>query len=725
MTICAIAARVSMSLGLLCAVTFTGCTPKGSRRGNSLALEIPTRISGTPHPITMDETLAMREIRTFALSPDGKSVAFAVRQAFPEQNRYAYALFVTRSDGRSRLDHPATKLADVSDVAALQWTADGENVTYIAPDRGVRQVWIIPADGGKPRALTESRVGVGTGLANERLSYFPPYALSPDGKSLAYFTWDSAAAVAKAAAQKKGPFVFDESQVNTTLDVGLPASWSRIPIGADLWLTELRTGKTERVWQMPGTMQVNDDPAGTIPPELSWAPDSKAIALVYYPKLPEGDFFVRHLGLYSVKEKEFKPLLEDIGWTLYPVWFPDGSGIAVRSDGRRTPDSQQRFQYYEYRFADKSFNVVEAPNDPAARAGRALGGDTARATECVTNPSRRSAACLFESPRLPPEIIVADVDPAGAVTNARVVTSVNPEFRNIRIAEQEQLSWSWPNAMPDRPGATLVKPLGYEQGKRYPVIVMAYNQGNPNRFVGQVWSNWPAQSFAAKGYVVLLVNFPPIGFQKGNFTQAKLVESDGPCMAIDSAIKRVIDMGLADTTRMGLMGWSWGSYVTSYYISHHNPSRFKAAASSEGQLYNLSAFWIGAGEGRTWMLNAFGGGPFGETEQRWKQMSPTSMAHRVTVPVLQEYSTHNTGGFEFNAAVTLQGGAAEMHFYPDEVHVFEQPRNRLHSMWLNYDWFNYWILGEEDPAPAKRGQYTRWAAMKAKLAKKVEGRAGA
>jgi dienelactone hydrolase len=538
-------------------------------------------------------------------------------------------------------------------------------------------------------------------------------------EDLAYFAWDIEGAKRAAKEREKKPFVFDEATVQSALDVMRPPTWRMIPLHADLHLMDLRTGRSEKVWTSPGTMQVSDDPAGTIPPELAWSPDGKTIALTYPPKLAAGEYFARHVGLYTVADHSFRPLLTDIGWTLFARWLPDGGALSLSSEGRIAAGKPRHgWRNYEYRFADGSFREVTAPTDVASQAGRAIAEkNNARVTECTTSADLRRVACLYETPRTPPEIAVARLEDGGRVSGVRPVTSLNPEYANIRIGEVTQLSWAWPGGKEDRPGATLIKPIGFVPGKKYPLLVMLYNQGDTNRFVYQTWTNWPTQAFAARGYAILLVNFPRSSFESGDFEGAKRAEADAPVECIEKAIGLVKAMGFLDETRMGILGWSWGSYVASYLISH-NPDRFQAAASSEGGLYNISSHWMSVDEGRRFMESPFGGGPYPRFLEKWTQMSPTMSAHRVKIPVLQEYSTRNPSGLEFSTAVNSQGGAAEIVFYPDEVHVFLGPRNRLHSMRLNYDWFNFWLLGEEDPDPSKRAQYDRWRALRETLARR-------
>jgi hypothetical protein len=80
-----------------------------------------------------------------------------------------------------------------------------------------------------------------------------------------------------------------------------------------------------------------------------------------------------------------------------------------------------------------------------------------------------------------------------------------------------------------------------------------------------------------------------------------------------------------------------------------------------------------------------------------------------------EYSGGYLNGIEMYTAIVEQGGQAELVIYPDDDHVFNKPLNRHNSMVRHFDWFNFWLLGEEDPSPAKREQYDRWRQMRKAL----------
>jgi acetyl esterase/lipase len=90
----------------------------------------------------------------------------------------------------------------------------------------------------------------------------------------------------------------------------------------------------------------------------------------------------------------------------------------------------------------------------------------------------------------------------------------------------------------------------------------------------------------------------------------------------------------------------------------------------------------------------------------------------VSAPLLIEAAAQEAlYSLEFYTALRRLGKPVELVIYPDEGHIYSQPKHRLASMQRNLDWFAFWLLGRVDPDVAKREQYARWEAMKGKLAR--------
>ncbi|MDQ6678620.1 MAG: DPP IV N-terminal domain-containing protein [Acidobacteriota bacterium] len=122
----------------------------------------------------------------------------------------------------------------------------------------------------------------------------------------------------------------------------------------------------------------------------------------------------------------------------------------------------------------------------------------------------------------------------------------------------------------------LIKPAGFTEGKKYPVICMVY--GGPHaQSVTNSWAgvNWD-QALAQKGFVIWQVdNRGSAG--RGHRWESQVYHNLGALELEDqkSGIEYLKTLGFADTSRMGLYGWSYGGYMTLYSLTHA-PELFKA-----------------------------------------------------------------------------------------------------------------------------------------------------
>jgi len=110
----------------------------------------------------------------------------------------------------------------------------------------------------------------------------------------------------------------------------------------------------------------------------------------------------------------------------------------------------------------------------------------------------------------------------------------------------------------------LIKPAGYERGKRYPVIVSVY--GGPG--VGMpVHNAWPGididQVLAHKGYAIWQCENRG-GEGRGHDFETAIYHKLGVIELADqvAGVRHLIASGLADPARIGIHGWSYGGFMT-------------------------------------------------------------------------------------------------------------------------------------------------------------------
>jgi len=318
-------------------------------------------------------------------------------------------------------------------------------------------------------------------------------------------------------------------------------------------------------------------------------------------------------------------------------------------------------------------------------------------------------AFLSESSDQPPEVAVVDT-PGAAL---RRLTKTNPILDERSLGRVEKISIT--NGYGTQSDAYLVLPVGYDQNRRYPLILASY--GFRGRFLTTAeWhTTFPVQTLAGEGYAVLLVNTPPlVSAQRLAGDPVKARENEGwqVLSTFETAVQQMVNRGVADPAKLGLYGWSHGAFVVEFILAH-SKLPFAAACVGEGGDYNPSAYWLWGS--RSWpeiYHNTFGGPFTAKTAAAYLEFSPVLSVDRVRTPLFLEFmNTHIALGFEFLVPLRMLSIPAEMVTYEREEHNFVRPTVRFASMHRKVDWFNYWMLGKKNPNPADAEQYVRWEQM--------------
>lgn len=210
------------------------------------------------------------------------------------------------------------------------------------------------------------------------------------------------------------------------------------------------------------------------------------------------------------------------------------------------------------------------------------------------------------------------------------VTKINPQFDEYLMGRTMLISWLSLDGEVLR-GALLL-PAGYQASKKYPLIVSVYGGKDLSdrllHFGLDAWGPFNRQLFATRGYAVLLPDAP----QHLGTPMLDLAKTVLP------GVNKVVEMGIADEHRVGLIGQSYGGYgVFSLLVQTH---RFRAAVVNNG-LGDLvaaygefsrdsSAFGTSLAEHGQFLM----GGPPWEFPQRYMENSPIFHLERAEAPVL-------------------------------------------------------------------------------------------
>lgn len=292
-----------------------------------------------------------------------------------------------------------------------------------------------------------------------------------------------------------------------------------------------------------------------------------------------------------------------------------------------------------------------------------------------------------------PDYFVAGPELANPVQ----VTRTNPFHDEYAWGRTELIDYE--NEWGRRLQGVLTYPADYEPGREYPLIVYHYellSQGlhqyqvpDPTRYYNQqIWSQ--------EGYFVFR---PDIVYRDRRPGQSN-VETLRP------AVAAVLETGLIDPERMGLIGHSWGGYQTTYFVTQDDLFTAAVAGAPLTNLMSmyLSFYWNSGGtdarifeisQGRMQV-------PWWEDWDSYYANSPVHNIENMETPLLMMFGT-NDGAVEFNQGVEFYNAARrldkEMVFlaYEGENHGLAREPNQRDYQNRILEWFGHYLKGE--PAP--------------------------
>jgi dipeptidyl aminopeptidase/acylaminoacyl peptidase len=243
----------------------------------------------------------------------------------------------------------------------------------------------------------------------------------------------------------------------------------------------------------------------------------------------------------------------------------------------------------------------------------------------VTNDGR-SIAFYSEDAQHSPELWIT----GPSFREIRRLTHLNPQFDEVSMGSARLIEWRAEDGQSLK-GALLL-PSNYEEGKSYPLLVWVYG----GRFLSNQIDHFGLgyegpfnmQLFATRGYAVLMPDAP----QQMGTPMADLAKTVLP------GVDRVMEMGIADPGRLGVMGHSYGSYCTLSLIVQTN--RFKAAMAADGLGDLISGYGQMNRDGTSYGVaiaeegQELMGGPPWQFRDRYIENSPIFYLDKVETPLL-------------------------------------------------------------------------------------------
>jgi dipeptidyl aminopeptidase/acylaminoacyl peptidase len=239
---------------------------------------------------------------------------------------------------------------------------------------------------------------------------------------------------------------------------------------------------------------------------------------------------------------------------------------------------------------------------------------------------------------------------------------------------------------------TLHLPPGHtKESEKIPAVFYAYPvefasadtagqvTGSPMRFTSI--GGYSHLFFLAQGYAVLEVSMPVVGPPaSANDTFVEQLVSNAK-----AALEKAAEYGI-DTKRVGVMGHSYGAFMTANLLAHSD--LFKAGIARSGA-YNRTLTPFGfQNERRT----------FWEAPAVYAQMSPFNHANKIKEPLLLIHGAadNNPGTFTVQsermyAAIRANGGTVRLVLLPHESHGYEARESVEHVLYEQFAWFDKYV----------------------------------
>ncbi len=290
------------------------------------------------------------------------------------------------------------------------------------------------------------------------------------------------------------------------------------------------------------------------------------------------------------------------------------------------------------------------------------------------------------------------------------LTNLNAPVHQVRFDAPELVHWR--SSRGDEWSGHLVRPSHFESDQAYPTVIMIMDSRFNDQYAidgREFRAAYPVQALAHRGFVVLMAYLPPA------FWQVSLTPEERPLITsgVDAAVTYLSTLRFVDLGRLGLSGFSRSGWMTEYAVENGR-HRFAAAVAIDNARFSYFEYLI-QNQVYYWTIfdRVFGGLPYGESFENWRQHALGFNLEKVHTPLLLE--THNKGywsAWEDYAGLRRLGKPVELVRYPDGPHTLVRPAEQFSSAVRHVDWYCFWLKGEEDPNPAKAEQYARWRELR-------------
>ena len=649
------------------------------------ALSLIVLLAATATAQTWDPEMQLKfkAVGTPKVSPDGKRVVYTVNEAVMTADKSEFVTQIWLANIATKQNIQLT-FGEKSSTNP-KWSPDGNWIAFTSNRKDNRNnLYVLSLNGGEAEPLTDGKSAVIN------------FAWSPDGRSIAFTMTD-----AKTDDEEK-----NDKGKNDWRWIDENVKLARLYV---MSVQKDANGKREPRKLTTANYQVED---------FDWSSDGSRIAFGHVKSPLANDWTTSDVSIVDVASGNVSVLANSPAAESSPLYSPDGKWIAILASDNPPRWAQSDIIQIFSAGGGQPKSIVTSFDAQPGIAGWSSDGkriyfaepkgtgtqiysldvaanriDEIKVTPAVIgafslNSSGTTFAFTRQTPDTPADVYVAAASDFTPVQ----ITTVNAGLKTPPIGRTEVITWKSKDGKQIE--GLLTYPVGYQTGQRVPLILNIH--GGPAGVFQQTFLGgrgvYPLATFASRGYAILRPNPRGSSGYGAEFRRANMKDwGFGDYEDLMTGVDRVIEMGVADPARLGVMGWSYGGFMTTWVVTQTN--RFKAA-SAGAPVTNLMSF-NGTSDIPAFVADYFGG-QFWEVMDLYQKHSPMFNVRAVTTPTMIQQGEADirvpiSQGYEFYNALKVKGVPTRMLVLPRQPHGPNEPKMQLQTMKANLEWFEKYI----------------------------------
>ena len=653
-----------------------------------LILGLSSVIAQTKSNWSPTQTIKHKVISTVRVSPDGGKVVYAVKElkTIEGKSEFINHLFISDINNTNTIQLTQGEKNNINP----KWSPDGKKIAFVSNRNGKNNLYCLNLAGGEAERLTDLKTGIND------------------------FKWSTTG----------NQIAFTSSDFETEEETGNKKS-------GNVWFFMNENFKQGRLH----LLQLNKKDKNGIPQittlskenrhinSFSWSPDDQWIAYAHAASGGVEDNTFCDISMIKISSGEVKVIANTPVGENQPLFSPDGKFIAYYNlDEKGIWGGKTSVKIFALENGSVQ-TLADTPNGPAELIGWSSNGKTIytlepfhtstkifslssdgkQATEWTTgtkgvlsglelNSKGTHFGFTFQNTSIPQDGYISSTNSFSALK----ISNINPELANLPVPKTELISWKSFDGMEIE--GLLTYPLNYEAGKKYPFILNIH--GGPagvfsENFIA-VSGIYPLAALAENDIFILRPNPRGSNGYGLKFREANHRDwGGGDYKDLMAGVDYAISKGWADANKMGVMGWSYGGFMSSWIVGHNN--RFKVASIGAPAVDLVTQDLTDDIPG--FLPSYMEKQPY-EDWKVYDDHSPLRFVQNVKTPVLLQHGQADvrvpfSQGIMYYNALKRRGVPVRFLVLPRQPHGPAEPSMILKTAQTNLSWMLHYLQGKE------------------------------